>query len=58
MIMWTHFEYTDGSNPYIAMTDKEAKRIFRKYKRIGIEVERIGESRYLIHNKQKPIPFI
>jgi hypothetical protein len=30
--MYTHFEYKSGANPYIAMTDKETKRILKKYK--------------------------
>jgi hypothetical protein len=29
--MYTHFEYKSGANPYIAMTDKETKRILKKY---------------------------
>lgn len=29
---WTVFEFTSGSNPYIAKTDKEVKRLLRKYK--------------------------
>lgn len=28
---WQHIEFTDGSNPYICMTEKEFKRIKRKY---------------------------
>lgn len=29
---WTVFEFTSGSNPYIAKTEKEVKRLLRKYK--------------------------
>lgn len=29
---YTHFTYKSGANPYIAKTDKEAKRILNKYK--------------------------
>lgn len=29
---WTVFEFTSGSNPYIAKTDKEVKRLLKKYK--------------------------
>lgn len=29
--MWEHISYEDGSNPYIVFTEKEWKRIKRKY---------------------------
>lgn len=29
---WTHFEFTSGSNPYIATTEKEKNRMLKKYK--------------------------
>ena len=29
---WYHFEFTDGSNPYIAKSKRERDRLFRKYK--------------------------
>ena len=29
--MWTLFKYENGGNPYIAMSEKETKRILRKY---------------------------
>lgn len=28
---WQHIEFGDGGNPYICMTEKEFKRIKRKY---------------------------
>lgn len=48
--MWTHFNYMSGSNPYIAMNEKETKRILRKYKRLRIEVELIKPGFYLVHD--------
>ena len=28
---WQHIQFADGSNPYICMTEKEFKRIQKKY---------------------------
>lgn len=36
---WYHFEFTSGSNPYIAKDDREKKRILRKYKGKVTEVK-------------------
>lgn len=36
---WSHFEFTSGANPYIAMTDDAVKRIKRRY---GKSVSYIG----------------
>lgn len=41
-----HFEFSDGSNPYIAFTEKEAKRVIRKYRKKGCSVDEIGCGRY------------
>ena len=32
---WTHFEFTSGSNPYVAKTEKEKNRILKKYARFN-----------------------
>ena len=42
---WTHFKYENGSNPYIAKTEKEAKRIINKYKN---RIEKIKDNFYYI----------
>lgn len=43
--MWTHFKYENGSNPYIAKTEKEAEKIKNKYKEKCIKIK---EKFYLI----------
>ena len=35
--MWTLFKYENGGNPYIAMSEKETKRILRKYGKRAIK---------------------
>lgn len=50
--MWTHFNYMSGGNPYIAINEKEAKRILRKYKRLGCNVTLIKPGFYLIDDKE------
>ena len=50
--MWTLFKYEDGSNPYIAKTEKEKQRIINKYKN---RIEKIQEDVYYIKEKQKEI---
>lgn len=49
---WTLFKYEDGSNPYIAMTEKEAKRIINKYKN---RIEKKAEDFYYIKEEKKEI---
>ena len=54
---WAHFEYTSGSNPYIAKTEEEKDRIIRKYKRKGIAVDKLVHPSfdtdfYVIHDKE------
>ena len=34
---WQHIEFTDGRNPYICKTEKEFKRMQKKYNLIHIE---------------------
>ena len=41
--MWYHFQFENGSNPYIAFTEKERDRIIRKY-----EVEKIKDGFYIV----------
>lgn len=43
--MWTHFNYENGSNPYIAKTETEKERIIDKYKN---KIEKIKDNFYLI----------
>ena len=51
--MFTHFEYTSGANPYISFSEDKAQQIIRKWKRRKIQVEKIGNNHYLIHDKQE-----
>lgn len=56
--MFTHFSYISGSNPYIAFTDNEAKRIIRKYsgkkaKKNGITIKQIKPGFYLIDDHSR-----
>lgn len=34
---WQHIQFEDGSNPYICMTEKEFKRIKKKYNLVKIK---------------------
>lgn len=43
--MWNLFRFEDGSNPYITTTEKEYKRIMRKYKN---KIIKTGNTTYLI----------
>ena len=47
---WTHFSFESGANPYIAKTDKEAKRIIKKY---GDKVKKINDNEYVIDDKEE-----
>lgn len=47
---WTVFKYEDGSNPYIAKTEKEKYRIIMKYKN---NIEKIGDYVYLVKENKK-----
>lgn len=38
---WKHIEFADGSNPYICKTEKEFKRIRKRY-----NLERIKDNFY------------
>lgn len=48
--MWVLFKYEDKSNPYIAKTDKEVKRIMNKYKG---RIEKIDDDVYYIKDTKK-----
>ena len=47
---WILFKYEDGSNPYIAKTEKEAKRMMDKYKN---RIEKIKNDCYFIRKENK-----
>lgn len=53
--MYYHFEYTSGSNPYIAKTKEERDRIIEKHESAGDKITEIKTNFYLIddqHNTQ------
>ena len=50
---WITFIYSDGSNPYIAKTEKEKLRIIKKHEQLGNEITRIGENLYGITIKKE-----
>lgn len=37
--MWTLFKYENGSNPYIAKTEEEKKKILIKYKNKIVKID-------------------
>ena len=43
--MWNLFRFENGSNPYITKTEKEFKRIMKKYKN---KIIKTGDATYLI----------
>lgn len=45
---WTHFEFTSGSNPYIATTEKEKNRMLKKYKG---KIQEIKPGFYKVNDK-------
>lgn len=51
--MYYHFEYTSGSNPYVAKTDKERDRIIRKHEAAGETVTEIKPGFYIINDQRK-----
>ena len=42
---WQHIQYEDSSNPYICKTEKEFKRIQKKY---GNRLEKIKEGFWIV----------
>ena len=42
---WQHIQYEDGSNPYICKTEKEFKRLKRKY---GKRLQQIQEGFWIV----------
>lgn len=49
-IMWNHFSFTSGSNPYITTTEEARKKAIRNFRRHGFDVEKIQEGFYLVHD--------
>lgn len=46
--MWTHFEFANGSNPYISKTDSDRKWMLNHY-----DCEQISENGFLVHGERK-----
>ena len=44
--MWTHFEFWNGSNPYISKTDADRKWMFNHY-----ECEQTSENGFYVHGE-------
>lgn len=51
--MWTLFKYENGGNPYVAMSEKETKRILRKYGKRAIK--KADDFYYIMEEKQETI---
>ena len=51
-MIWILFKYENGSNPYIAKTEKEAKKIISKYKN---RIEKISNNFYYIKKENQTI---
>lgn len=51
---WILFRFESGSNPYIAKTEKEAKKIFWKYKG---KIEKIKKDIYFIYDLEPKSDF-
>ena len=45
--MWYHFEFKSGSNPYIAKSEEEGKKVIRRLKRKGYSV--VQEEVHVLH---------
>lgn len=45
--MYNHFTFKSGSNPYITFTEKEFKRILKKYHG---KIEKIKDGFYMIND--------
>ena len=54
---WTLFDYTSGSNPYIAKTEAERVRVIAKYEMKGVKVEELHGDfalrHYVIHDRKE-----
>ena len=56
---WTHFDYTSGANPYIAITDDKRDEVIRKWEERGVWIESIPNLNggdglwYLVHDKEE-----
>lgn len=51
---WILFKFADGSNPYVAKTEKEAKKIIKKYKN---RIKKLDDNFYWIKEERKPLTF-
>jgi len=47
--MWILFKYEDGSNPYIAMNEKEKNRMLKKY---GKRIIKKAEDFYYVKEEE------
>ncbi len=45
VMKWQHIQYENGSNPYICKTEKEFKRLKRKY---GKRLQQIQEGFWIV----------
>lgn len=50
--MYIHFEFTSGTNPYIAFTWEKAKELKRYWTRQGAYIEKIARCMYVIHDRE------
>lgn len=56
---WAHFEFTSGSNPYIAKTEEEKKRLCNKWgKDCEFKGNIDGNDYYVINDKSVETPFV
>ncbi len=56
---WAHFEFTSGSNPYIAKTEEEKKRLCNKWgKDCEFKGNINGNDYYVINDKTVETPFV
>lgn len=51
---WQHIQYEDGSNPYICKTEKEFKRIKRKY---GKRLQLIEDGFWIVYIERRHDPW-
>ena len=53
-IVWYHFEFASGANPYIAKTADEARKVIRHQNQEGNVVEKLSQDGfYLVHDKEQ-----
>lgn len=52
---WSHFDFTSGANPYIAMTREERDRVLGNCAKLGFRVEkstRHGIEFYIVNDRK------